>query len=115
ACVQDFVESFGKRVYRRPLSNSELGRYAELYERVLGETASSRTTLEWVAATMFSSPSFLFRVELSSAPGGGISRPTDYEMATRLSYLLWQTMPDAELFEAADAGELVTRAGIEAQ
>ncbi len=114
-CVQDFVETFGKQVYRRPLSNSELSRYAELYETLQDETGNSRTTLEWIAASMLSSPNFLFRVELSSAPGGGVSRPTDYEMATRLSYLLWQTMPDAELFAAADAGELTTREGIEEQ
>jgi hypothetical protein len=114
-CVQSFIESFGKRAYRRPLSNRELGRYADLYETLLDETQSPRTTLAWLTSTMLSSPNFLFRVELSSAPGGGVSRPTDHEMATRLSYLLWQTMPDQALFDAADAGELTTREGIDAQ
>lgn len=115
SCVQGFVEDFGKRVYRRPLTRQELRRYSDLYDSVVGETGDVQMALDWIATTMFSSPHFLFRVELSEASGGEVSRPDDYEMATRLSYLLWQTMPDAELFAAADAGELSEPEGVEAQ
>ncbi len=114
-CVEQFVESFGKRVYRRPLTATEVARYATLYDTIVSQASDKVLALQWIATAMFSSPHFLFRVELSAAPGGGVSRPTNYEMATRLSYLLWQTMPDDELFVAADAGELVTRDGIEQQ
>ncbi len=114
SCVQSFVEDFGKRVYRRPLSDAELRRYSDLYDTVVVETSDYQLALDWIAITMFSSPHFLFKVELS-APGAGVGRPDDYEMATRLSYLVWQTMPDDELFAAADAGELGASEGVEAQ
>ncbi len=113
-CVQSFVEGFGRQAYRRPLSNAELRRYSDLYDAIVGETGDYQMALDWIGTTFLSSPHFLFRVELSS-PEGGVGLADDYEMATRLSYLLWQTMPDQELFAAADAGELSTREGVEEQ
>lgn len=104
-CTQDFVESFGKRVYRRPLVREEIERYSVLYNNAIEREGDYRKAIEWVVATLLSSPHFLFRVELDPQ-NGQLGRPNGYEMAQRLSYLLWQTMPDAELFRAADAGEL---------
>lgn len=112
-CAQTFVEDFGLRTYRRPLSNSELQRYSSLYERAIVETGSFRSALEWIATAMFSSSHFLYRVELSGVDS--VERPDGFEMASRLSYLLWQTMPDDELFRAAAEGELETEAGISDQ
>jgi hypothetical protein len=115
ACVQSFVEEFGRHVYRRPLTRQELERASTLYDTVVTETGDRRTALEWLATAMFSSSHFLFRVELSRAPDDGVSRPSGYEMASRLSYLLWQTMPDQALFDAAEAGDLTSRDGIQTQ
>src|SRR5439155_1119067 len=67
--------------------------------------------------TMLMSAHFLYRVEYGVPPGSGetITRLTHWEMASRLSYLLWRSMPDAALMTAAEAGQLGTPAEIEAQ
>lgn len=114
SCIQAFVVDFGARVYRRPLTREEQQRYADLYELALRETGQFRSAIEWVGAALLSSPHFLFRVE-PTLPGEAVGRPRAYEMASRLSYLLWQTMPDDELFAAAASGSLETAAGISAQ
>jgi Protein of unknown function (DUF1592)/Protein of unknown function (DUF1588)/Protein of unknown function (DUF1595)/Protein of unknown function (DUF1585)/Protein of unknown function (DUF1587) len=113
ACIADFVSTFGELVYRRPLTQDELARFSGLYAQSIELEADPRKAVEWVTATMLSSSHFLFRVELDAAQD--VHRPASYEMASRLSYLLWQTMPDAELFRAAKAGELADPAKIEAQ
>lgn len=112
-CLQTFVEDFGARAYRRPLTREELVRFSNLYNQSVEQEGDYRKAIEWIVASMLSSSHFLFRVELNADPG--VQSPPDYEMASRLSYLLWQTMPDAELFRAASAGELTTPAGIGTQ
>ncbi len=114
ACIQTFVEDFGKRAYRRPLTREELVRFSELYAKSITEEGDYRKAVEWVVATMLSSSNFLFRVELDG-DASAVHQLSPYEMAQRLSYLLWQTMPDDELFRAAEAGELATDEGLEAQ
>lgn len=113
-CTLDFVESFGKLAYRRPLSREELLRFSDLYNHAIEKEADYQKAVEWVIASLLSSSHFLFRVELAPMTGS-VERPTQYEMAQRLSYLLWQTMPDSELFRAADAGELGSANGVLAQ
>jgi hypothetical protein len=68
--------------------------------------------VQWIVFTMLQSPNFLYRVEvgqplISGAPG--VMQPTPYEMAARLSYLLWQSTPDDALLTTAQAGGLTTR------
>lgn len=113
-CAESFIRDFGRKVYRRRLSEAEVQRYADLYQVAVDQGSDFRTSIEWLAAALFSSSNFLFRVELSY-PDSGVARPSGYEMASRLSYLLWQTMPDEELFRAAEAGELDSTEGVEAQ
>lgn len=113
-CTKGFVESFGKRAYRRPLTSDEVVRLSNLFNTALAEEGEYRKAIEWVVASLLSSPHFLFRVELDPQTGA-VERPSGYEMAQRLSYLLWQTMPDDELFRAADAGELDAVDGVLAQ
>lgn len=114
-CARSFAGRLGALVYRRPLLGSELDAFANLYSTVMAETNDFDVALEWIAAAMLASPNFLFRVELSAPVGTDPARPAGYEMASRLSYLLWQSMPDAELFAAAASGELETQAGIDTQ
>ena len=111
ACTEDFVASFGKRAYRRPLAREELVRFSNLYNSAIEKEGDYRKAIEWVVASMLSSSHFLFRVELDPH-NGAVGRPNGYEMAQRLSYLLWQTMPDQPLFEAAEAGELDRNEGV---
>src|SRR5690606_24366598 len=110
-CTEQFVQSFGHRAYRRPLSHEELVRFSNLYNTALEKEGNYRKAIEWVVSSMLSSSHFLFRVELDSRTGAA-GRPSAYEMAQRLSYLLWQTMPDDALFAAARAGELDTTEGV---
>jgi hypothetical protein len=115
ACGREFVESFGKRAFRRPLTTDELERWVGFFE-------SQRTAIDFDAAlqltisAMLQTPQFLYRLENEgSAVAADRLELSQYELASRLSYLLWESMPDDELLAAADAGELGTDAGLEAQ
>ena len=107
-CRDAFVRRFGLRAFRRPLSEDEVKRYSAVFSE---QARLSRRFLDGarvVVEAMLQSPNFLFHVE--AGPDG---RHTDYDVASRLSYLLWNTMPDDALFEAAAKGELATAAGRE--
>ncbi len=106
-----FVTSFGERAYRRPLSSDEVDELfgiwqtgSTLYEGVPALQAGVRLVIE----AALQSPYFLYRVESSTEESSGVIPLSDYEIADRLSYALWNTMPDDELFAAAAAGELHT-------
>lgn len=118
AGARAFIESFGARAFRRPLTEAEVTRYAtrfagavDHYDGLDGFTAGVRFTIE----AMLQSPHFLYRSELADGASGGAIKLTGYEMASRLSYAFWNTMPDDELFAAAAAGELDTVEGVRAQ
>jgi hypothetical protein len=125
SCSSDaaaFVRSFGKLVFRRPLTDEEVQKYVNLFAQ--GTTLdltpySPGMGVQLVVQALLQSPHFLYRVEFGMAdPREGeddVVELTHYEIASRLSYLLWNSMPDAILFEAADAGLLHDPAEIEAQ
>jgi hypothetical protein len=115
ACGRDFVESFGRRAFRRPLSAEETDRWAAYFEE-------QRTAIDFDAAVqltvagMLQSPQFLYRLEDQASAGApGQMELTPHELASRLSYFLWESMPDDQLFAAADNDELQTDEQIEAQ
>jgi hypothetical protein len=113
ACVASFVESFGERAWRRPLAADERARLLGVFS-ASRDAWGTRTAVELVVEVMLQSPHFLYRVELPSpdvAPGE-IVRLDGWQLASRLSYMLWATMPDDTLFAAAAAGELDTPAGL---
>jgi hypothetical protein len=115
-CARAFIETFGKRAFRRPLTAEEIDRFVALWRTGYDEVFFDEG-IEMVVQAMLQSPHFLYRVEVGEpVPGkAGLRRPTPYEQATRLSYLLWGTMPDDELFAAAGARRLSTPEEIEAQ
>ena len=110
ACLDAFLDGFGKRAYRRPLTDEERAAYKEIFTLGRDPEGGFVGGIRLVVATMLQSPYFLYRPELGTGtPGPGGEMPlTQYEIASRLSYFLQNTMPDAALFEAADAGELGT-------
>lgn len=114
ACATQFITEFGKRVYRRPLSDEEVARYEKLYDTALAEYDFS-TAIEWIVFTFLQATPFLHRMEFGASSSGTTTKPSAYETASRLSYLIWQSMPDDELFAAAEAGQLETPEQIEAQ
>lgn len=113
-CAATFVATFGRRAWRRPLSNEEVTLFTELYEQLAADLLDPWQALEFTATGMLQAPDFLFRVEHGEAAEDG-RRYTNYEMAARLSYLLWNSTPDDALLDAAERGELVTDAGLRAQ
>ena len=111
-CIGTFLETFGSRVFRRPLTDAELERYTTFFNEQLGQATPVRAA-EMTVQGLLMSPSFLYLVET-----GGEEQPElldGYAMASRLSYLLWNTMPDQALFDAAADGSLETKAGIREQ
>lgn len=116
-CVRRFIREAGRRILRRPLDPDEQDRWLT----VAAATAEGDPLrgVETVLAGWLQSPSFLYRVERGepspTADDPGRLRYTDYEMATRLAYLLTNSTPDAELLDAAERGELVEASGLEAQ
>lgn len=117
SCAEQYIVELGTRAYRRPLAEEERQLLVDLYHRSRGDM-SFADAIGTVVMTVLSSPQFLYLVE-EGEPQEGLGdftvALTDYEVASRLSYLLWDTMPDPTLFEAAAAGELSTPDEIEAQ
>lgn len=119
-CARAFVQEFGARAYRRPLTAEEATRLSAQFQSALS-TYDFQTGVEWVIFSVLQSPSFLYRVEMvegagaggSGTGGGQLGRPNANEMASRLSYLFWQSLPDTELLRAGEAGELSTPEGVE--
>lgn len=107
ACAGAFVEQFGRRVFRRPLTAEERTRYAALVTAQGERNAGLRVALQ----ALLISPHFLYRREIGDADG----RLGGDEIAAALSYTLWGSLPDAALFAAAEAGTLATAAGLEAE
>ena len=104
ACRGRFVAQFGERAFRRPLLPAELKRYTELFDAQPSFEDGARAVVE----AMLQSPKFLFHVE--EGPNGEFA---DYALASRLSYLYWDTAPDEALLNTARRGELRTPAGRE--
>lgn len=118
-CAQAFVDSFGRRAFRRPLTAQERVDLMAFYNEPPGDT-DFRAGTELTIQLILQSPQFLYRLEL---PGEGEELPAPgelaplggYELGSRLSYFLWSSMPDEELLAAAEAGALQTPAQLEAQ
>lgn len=120
-CGAAFIDSFGQRAFRRPLRDAERSMFTALFREGL-DTDGFRVGIQMVIQAALQSPPFLYRVEFGmtddATPDEASTeaiRLDHWEMASRLSYFLWGTMPDEELFAAAQAGELGTPAEIEGQ
>jgi hypothetical protein len=116
ACAAQFITEFGLRVYRRPLANEEVTAYTTLFTSYA--SGGYADALRVIVQTMLQSPFFLYRVELvpaAPAKGAALVDLDAYELATRLSFFLLRTTPDAALLGAAGAGKLTTEAELSAQ
>ena len=116
-CARDFVVRFGRKAFRRPLTDDEIARYAALYAGAASVVKDFHASLEYVVAAMLQSPNFLYRAEIGGAdpidPSRRILDP--FELASRLSYFLWNTTPDDELLDAAASSDLATDEGLDRQ
>jgi hypothetical protein len=118
-CIEQFVDSFGAKAFRRPLTEQERVDLLVFYGEAPGDT-DLRAGTELTISLILQSPQFLYRIELP--PEG--AEPTEpgelapigaYDVATRLSYFLWSSMPDDELIAAAAGNALSTPEQIETQ
>lgn len=102
------LRRFASRAFRRPVTDDELQRLLQIVQRARESGSDFRGALEFAMQAILVSPHFLFRIESDPAPDDedGIRELNDYEIASRLSYFLWSTMPDERLFELAAAGQL---------
>jgi hypothetical protein len=121
ACAADFIRNFGKRAFRRPLANDEQARYLAVYKAGADGAGANAFPegVKLVLSALLQSPNFIYLPEVNgSRPAGASGGPLaldPYETASRLSYALWASMPDDELFAAADGGQLRTPEQVDAQ
>ena len=115
ACGWDSVLRFTQRAWRRPINEDELEQLSSFWESNL-EGDAVEQAIGLTLSGVLQAPPFLYHIETGiEAVGEESTRLTGFEQASRLSYFLWDTMPDAELFRVADLGQLDSPAGIEAQ
>ena len=113
ACATRFVKNFGKRAFRRPLTDAEESAYQGIYD--VGRKGGTHADgIKAVLEAMLASPKLLYRFELGTPSGGSKRVLGPYEVASELSYLITGTLPDEELLAAADANRLATPAQVEA-
>ncbi len=104
--VADLTE-FVRRAYRRPVTGKEVEPFVVIYEEAKSRGGDHAEALRQSLAAVLVSPKFLFRIEQAPAEAGEEAFALDdWEIASRLSYFLWLTMPDDELFRLAEAGKL---------
>lgn len=106
-CARSIFALLARRAYRRTVTNADLGPLLALYQQGRTESGFEEGILRGVEAILIS-PSFLFRIERTPAgvvPGSAY-RIGDFELASRLSFFLWSTMPDDQLLDLAEKGQL---------
>lgn len=111
AYARKVIERFTRRAFRRPVTTEEVDRLMRVYDSYRPQVDSIELTMREVLAEVLVAPEFLYLMEPTS---DSKRQPlTDHELAVRLSYLLWSTMPDDELIAAADEGRLKDDAYLE--
>jgi hypothetical protein len=115
-CLDTTIATFGRRAFRRPLLAEEVTLLQALNNPELTETGTPDQIAELVLYGFLVSPMFLMRTELAStADAAGHFALSSHEIASRLSYMLWGSMPDPDLDLAADGGQLASKEQILAQ
>ena len=116
-CRDEFLRSFGERAFRRPPSEHDLDTFRGLFASGAARFASGDEFKDGVRLTleaMLQAPDFLYRSVAGTPSSDGCVRLDDFDVAARLSYFLYDSLPDAELFAAAHAGRLHTPDDVEA-
>jgi len=116
ACAEKIIAGLARRAYRRPIAADDLPQLIALYRQGAG-TGGFESGVRLAMQKILVSPEFIFRVELdpADAPPGSVHRITDIELASRLSFFLWSSIPDDELLAVAERGGLSDPAVLEGQ
>jgi mono/diheme cytochrome c family protein len=117
ACVAKILATLARRAYRGPVTQSEVASLMKFVAQARDEGLTTEQGLQYAIEAMLVSPRFLFRIERDPDPADP-SKPhriSDFELASRLSYFLWSSMPDDELLNLAENGKLSAPATLDAQ
>jgi cytochrome c553 len=115
-CARTTLAPLARRAYRRPLAPNELDGLLQLVKLAQDRGDSFESGIRVALEAILMSPNFLFRVERDRAgASSSMHRVTDLELASRLSYFLWSSMPDDELLSVAEKARLHTPAVLPAQ
>jgi len=106
ACGDEFLSKYGKRLFRRPLSDTEMTEYGAFFDEALAAT-SFPEAVSWLTKALIHSPATLYRSEVGTSDGTA-RRLSQYEIATALAFTYAGTTPSDALLEQADRGELGT-------
>jgi hypothetical protein len=112
-CFEDTIRAFGRKAFRRPLTEDEVQRYLRF--TTLEPQGTPDEIAEAILYALLAAPSFIMRTELAQEREGNAIKLSGHEVAARLSFLLWDSVPDDALNAAADAGQLNTKPQILAQ
>ena len=107
ACIQQVISAAGLRLFRRPLLDAELASYQKVYARARARQLDHDGSLKEVLIALLASAQFVYRIELVPTEPG-VQPISAYDLATRLSYLLWSSAPDPKLLAAAAQDGLST-------
>ncbi|PQO33484.1 hypothetical protein C5Y96_11640 [Blastopirellula marina] len=105
AAATQLIHSFAAKAFRRPVTDEELKPFFALYDRAVSRKDPYEECVKLALKGILVSPHFLFRIE-GTPTSAELQRIDDYELATRLSYFLWSSMPDQRLFDLAKEGKL---------
>jgi hypothetical protein len=115
AAAEKVLAAFARKAYRRPVRPDEVQRLVRLFEIADRQGEPFEKAVRLPMKAVLCSPNFLFRIEDDPKTADGVRTISDHELAVRLSYFLWSTMPDAELSAVAERGELRKPGVLEAQ
>ena len=113
--ARNVLTAFADRAWRRATTPAEIDRLLTLFDKAAAQGDSFEQAMKLPLKAVLVSPHFLFRIEPDLGPSKGVRDVTDDELAVRLSYFLWSSMPDDELLAVARAGKLRNAATLEAQ
>ena len=117
ACVNKILSTLARRAYRRPVTPAEVAQLVKFVDFAKAEGQNVEQGLQLAIQAMLVSPKFLFRIERNASPTdpGKIHAISDLELASRLSYFLWSTMPDEQLLALAEKNQLREAGVLDAQ
>jgi hypothetical protein len=104
-CARTILSNLARRAYRRPVTAADIDPLMEIYQAGRADGGSFDAGVEQALRLVLASPKFLFRVE-TPPPAGGVGPVSDLELASRLSFFLWSSIPDEELLRTAEQGRL---------
>jgi len=116
-CVERILSTLARRAYRRPVTKDEVASLLRFVSLARSEGQTPEQGIQLAIQAILVSPHFLFRIEHDPDPTDPamIHNISEVELASRLSYFLWSSMPDDELLAAAEAGQLRTPGVLETQ